>query len=393
MKFDSVEFTSVEVSSHTTWTHALFTDTDGLQALVEIPSGAATGNVVGQITRLVSQLRCTEVASEAEVVSLLGLEEASPGADRTLGSSVSALRTATVQLEAERHGVSLTEMLGGVRRDSVELYANINRALFATDRTPAAFARIAERAARAGFSAFKCAPFDEVRSPSSPILAASAVNKNTILDLARPGLERVAAVRGAIGPGARLMVDCHSRFGPDTAPIVARELSSDNLAWFEEPVQPTGAMEDLARISAEVDIPVAGGESGYGVDLFGELIASGATAVIMPDAKHCGGVGEAARAGRQAVAAGAGFSLHCPSGPISLLASGHVTAAVEGAMPLEHAVFESEWRAELLEPPERVEGGRLWFPEGSGLGARLNDELLRRFGRRWKPQGGDGPGR
>ena len=79
----------------------------------------------------------------------------------------------------------------------------------------------------------------------------------------------------------------------------------------------------------------------------------------MPDLKHFGGVSEAVSAGREAVAAGAGFSLHCPSGPISLLASGHVTAAVEGAMPLEHAVYEVDWRSELLDPPERVEGGRL----------------------------------
>ena len=376
MKFDSVKFASVEVSSRTAWTHALFTDADGLEAPVEISSGKATRVVVGQISRLVSQLRRQELASEAEIVSLLGLEEASLGADRSLGTSVSALRTATVQIDAESRGVSLTEILGGVPRDSVELYANVNRALSSTDRTPAAFARVADRAARAGFVAFKCAPFDEVMFPLS---------RDTILDVARPGLERVAAVWRAIGPGARLLVDCHSRFGPDTAPIVARELSSFDVAWFEEPVQPTSATEDLARISKEVDIPLAGGESGYGAGFFSELITSGATSVIMPDAKHCGGVNEAVSAGREAVAAGAGFSLHCPSGPISLLASGHITAAVEGAMPLEHAVYEAEWRADLLDPPERIEGGRLWFPAGRGLGARLNDDLVLRFGRRWKP--------
>ena len=105
----------------------------------------------------------------------------------------------------------------------------------------------------------------------------------------------------------------------------------------------------------------------------------------MPDTKHCGGVSEAGSACREAVPAGAGFSLHCPSGPVSLLASGHVTAAVEGAMPLEHAVHEVDWRSELLDPPERVEGGRLWPPEGPGLGARLKDDLVNRFAWRWKP--------
>ena len=94
---------------------------------------------------------------------------------------------------------------------------------------------------------------------------------------------------------------------------------------------------------------------------------------------------EAVRAGRSAIARNGGFSLHSPSGPISLLASGHATAAVDGALPLEHAVHEVDWRAGLIEPPERIEGGRLVLPSSVGLGAALNAELVRRYGRLWTP--------
>ena len=86
----------------------------------------------------------------------------------------------------------------------------------------------------------------------------------------------------------------------------------------------------------------------------------------MPDVKHCGGVGEAVRSGRSAIGKGHGFSIHSPAGPISLLGSGHATAAVSGAMRLEHAVYEADWRADLVLPTERVEDGRLWFPGGVG---------------------------
>ena len=105
----------------------------------------------------------------------------------------------------------------------------------------------------------------------------------------------------------------------------------------------------------------------------------------MPDVKYCGGVAEAVRAGRSAIARGGGFSLHSPSGPISLLASGHVTAAVAGALPLEHAVHEVDWRADLVEPAERIEDGRLLLPSSVGLGATLNPELVRRYGHLWTP--------
>ena len=101
------------------------------------------------------------MADESEVEGLLELVRDNLRRDHVLGTAVSGLRTAVAQLGAMRAGVGLTEFLGGEPVESVPLYANINRSLFATERTPADFYRVAERAARAGFEAFKCAPFDE----------------------------------------------------------------------------------------------------------------------------------------------------------------------------------------------------------------------------------------
>ena len=73
-----------------------------------------------------------------------------------------------------------------------------------------------------------------------------------------------------------------------------------NVGWFEEPVQPTEDAEVLAEIARWAPMPVAGGESGYGVEFFDEILDSEAVSIIMPDVKHCGGVGEAVRSGRSA---------------------------------------------------------------------------------------------
>ncbi|MCH8855554.1 MAG: hypothetical protein IIA03_04785, partial [Proteobacteria bacterium] len=117
-----------------------------------------------------------------QIESILGLSVDQLRANRVMATAVSGLRSAVIQLQAESDGVSLTEALGGTPTESVQLYANINRGLFATDRTPDAFFRMAERAREAGFTTFKCAPFDEVSPPSSP---------DRILDEAAPGLDRV----------------------------------------------------------------------------------------------------------------------------------------------------------------------------------------------------------
>jgi galactonate dehydratase len=343
---------------------------------VEITAGDTIRNVARDLGAMAAKISEHDIESEEQIESVLGLNLEQLRNNRVTATAVSGLRSAFIQLQAMSNQVSLTEALGGIPTESVQLYANINRGLFATDRTPTAFFKMADRSRKAGFTIFKCAPFDEVSPPSTP---------GRILDEARPGLERVAAVREAIGPAARLLVDCHSRFQRETAPLIAEELAKLDVGWFEEPVQPTAEIDELVEIADEVSIPVAGGEVGYGTGFFEELFTTRAAAIVMPDIKYCGGVGEAAKAGRIVIATGGGFSLHSPSGPVSLLASGHVSAAVDGAMPLEHAVYESDWRADILEPSEIVREGRLWFPDSAGLGAVLNNDLVNRFGRSWSP--------
>ncbi|MDP6421371.1 MAG: mandelate racemase/muconate lactonizing enzyme family protein [SAR202 cluster bacterium] len=373
MRFERVDFVAIEATQRTTWVFAVFTDAEGVATPVEITLGESSQRVAKSVSNAVARLGVLEIDSESEIESTLGLDRSVLRADRVMATAVSALRTAVVQIGAQRDQQSLTEALSGVGASSVELYANINRSLFATDRTPPAFGEVAERAARAGFRAFKCAPFDEVLldAPSGPIL-----------ETAGPGLDRVAAVRQAIGPDARLQVDCHNRFAPDDAIVIAEKLAELDVVWFEEPIRPARTPENLAWIAERVPMPLIAGENEYGADSFSELVSLGKVDVVMPDVKHCGGVTEAVRAGREAVSSGAGFSPHCPSGPISLLASGHVTAAVESAMPLEHAVYEVDWRSELLDPPERVQGGRLWLPEGPGLGAGLNEKVVTQRGQK-----------
>ena len=367
---------AVTATPRTTWVFAELADGEGAVTAVEITLGDRSKQVADILAELVAALRERQPAGELQVAERLGLTPARLQRDVVRATAVSALRSAVAQLEAVRAGVSLYRFLGAEAAASVELYANINRGLHATARMPADFGRAADRAARAGFRAIKCAPFDEVSTALPP---------DRILSAAAAGLARVRKVRSAIGPAARLLVDCHSRFTPATAPVIAAELAQLGVGWLEEPVQPRTAAADSAEIARQAPMPVAGGESGYGTAFFDRLLETGAVSMIMPDVKHCGGVGEAVRAGHSALRRGGAFSLHSPSGPISLLASAHATAAVPGALPLEHAVDEADWRAGLLTPAERIEQGRLHLPPGTGLGATLDWHEVRRRGHVWTP--------
>ena len=362
---------SVTVNARTRWNFVEIGDDQGLCAVAETTSG---GDVVSHLTPLMQAVKDRPIRDEASLARIAGLTQRQLGRDFALATAVSALRTALVDIQAQRDGISLTQALGGRPVAAVELYANTNRHLLGTDRRPRDFASTAQLAVRDGFRTVKCTPFDEVH-PGAP--AADLVN------LARPGLDRVAAARQAIGPDVSLLVDCHSRFDLASAPAVADALAQLDVRWFEEPVNPQRDPEGLADIAARARIPVAGGEHAYGAEFFQRLVASRAVAIAMPDIKHCGGVREALRAATLVARHGGRTSLHGPSGPVSILAGAHVTAAMPAALPLEFGVYECPWRAELIDPPEEIDSGRLSLPTAPGLGARLNPTALQRHGHNW----------
>lgn len=368
----SLRYASVTVNHRTEWNFAEIGDDQGLSAVAETTSG---GDVVSRLTPLVQALIGRPIRGETDVARIAGLRHSQLTQDFALATAVSAVRTALVDIQAQRDGLSLTQALGGQPVESVELYANTNRHLLTTDRRPRDFAAVAERAARDGFRTIKCTPFDEV-DPHDP--------GADLVESARAGLDRLAAARSAIGPEISLLVDCHSRFDLASAPAVAEELAKLDVGWFEEPVNPERDPETLAEIASRVSMPVAGGEHAYGADFFERLVASGAVDVAMPDIKHCGGVCEAVRAATLVARQGGQTSLHGPSGPVSILAGAHVTAAMPAALPLEFGAYECAWRADLIDPPEQVQNGRLQLPTGPGLGARVNRAMLGGYGRDWQ---------
>ena len=370
IQIDQVRFIKVRVTPKTAWYFAKVMNSNGLETVVEFTKGSSSGEVAKLIHQMTGYLSEQLVEDESDVESILNIDHIMDG--RSVESAaISAVRTAITQLLAMEKDISLNETFGGGKIEKVPLYANINRGLFSTDRKPNDFAAAAENAVKRGFSTIKCAPFDEV-SPSD--------SSEWILKSAEMGIERVKSIRRAVGESITVLIDCHSRFTPETASQVAEKLESVSIGWFEEPLSPNDHSRSLSDVVKKVSMPVAGGESGYGEPFFDALLSSGSLEIVMPDIKYCGGVSESVRIGRLARSKGAGVSLHSPSGPVSLLASAHSTAAVECSMALEHAVSESDWRSELIEPAEVIRDGNIYLPKGPGLGAVLNSNMMAKRG-------------
>jgi len=71
-------------------------------------------------------------------------------------------------------------------------------------------------------------------------------------------LERVAAVRDAIGPDGRVRIDANGAWSVDEAVRALGELSRFDLEYVE---QPCATVEELAAVRRRVDVPVAADES------------------------------------------------------------------------------------------------------------------------------------
>ncbi len=262
--------------------------------------------------------------------------------------------------------VPVYDLFGGKLRDSVPVYANINRAT--RDRSPEGFAANAREAVRLGDRAIKAAPFDGFPRLTSP--------KADIDKAADLGIACIAAIREAVGPEVKIHIDCHSNFDVELAVDIARRLEPYNLFWYEEPVNPVKVAETKA-IKDAVKQTIAGGEMLFGMEGFATLCTNEAVEIIMPDLAFCGGIKECMKIATMAeLFDGIMVSPHNPVGPVSTMATTQVCAAIPNFNIMERQWNEVEWRGDLVEPPERFINGEIAVPDGPGIGVKLNESMV-----------------
>jgi L-alanine-DL-glutamate epimerase-like enolase superfamily enzyme len=112
-------------------------------------------------------------------------------------------------------------------------------------------------------------------------------------------VERLAAVRGALGPDVPLMVDANYGYSVERAIAAARAFKPFDLVWLEEPIAP----DDYAgygEIAAATGFPLAMGENLHTQEEFALAYQYASLAFIQPDASNCGGVTGWLRAARLA---------------------------------------------------------------------------------------------
>jgi len=179
-------------------------------------------------------------------------------------------------------------------------------------------------------------------------------------------VERLAAVREALGSKRTLMVDANERFTHAEAIKRAHMWEPFNLFWFEEPL-PAEDISGHAKVKAHTSIPIALGESLFNRQQFKDYIATDGVSIVQPDACRCGGITEWLKIAHMADCFGMQVSphfvmeLHLP-----------LVAAIPNGLFVEYIPSLNS----VLREPLKLEDGYFRPSEEPGLGIDWDTEKL-----------------
>jgi L-alanine-DL-glutamate epimerase-like enolase superfamily enzyme len=133
-------------------------------------------------------------------------------------------------------------------------------------------------------------------------------------------VQRIEAVRAAIGADSLLMVDANQVFSLNEALRRGRVYEELGCYWFEEPLRADDT-DGLAQLARELTIPIASGENNYGKRQFRALFERRAVDIVQPDLRRAGGLTECLEIGLLADAFNVPYASHGGGTHLHLLAA------------------------------------------------------------------------
>jgi len=215
-----------------------------------------------------------------------------------LMSAMAGIDQALWDIKGKFFNAPVHQLLGGAVREKIKVYSWIGG-----DR-PSDVAEEAKKKQSQGFTAIKMNGTEELQYIDS-------YEKVDAL------LERVDAIRKAVGKNFGIGVDFHGRVHKPMAKILMKELDPYRLMFIEEPVLDEN-LEALKELSRHTSTPIATGERMYSRWDFKELLSTGYIDILQPDLSHAGGITECRKIATMAEAYDVAIAFHCPLGPIAL---------------------------------------------------------------------------
>ncbi|WP_300456221.1 muconate/chloromuconate family cycloisomerase [Desulfobacula sp.] len=194
-------------------------------------------------------------------------------------------------------------------------------------------------------------------------------------------IDRLAAVRQELGDGVSLRVDVNQGWDYNTAKKALKALSDLDVDFLEQPL-PRWDTKGMVAITANSPFPIMADESLCGGHAALEMIVRGAADIFAYKLTKLGGLLNAMNTYHMARMAGLGAYIGC------MIETSIGTAAY---LQFAAAIPELTWGCELWGPamlkgdvvvrPVQIENGRVYLPQGPGLGIDVDMEKVKLFQR------------
>lgn len=247
-------------------------------------------------------------------------------------------------------GASVSELLGGRQRDAVEVVKNVG---VSDPETSAATAR-------------------------EYVAEGYGIVKMRVGQDRRQDLDRVAAVREAVGPGISIRLDANQAWDPTTAVAMIHRLEPFGIEAVESPCKywdVRGAREVVQR----VDVPIIADEAFWTLAEAQVLLSSRAADVLHVYLGKCGGL----TPGQKIATVAEAFDAAVSPGervPLGIAEAAHVHyAASLPRLDFPCALSYDLNCDHLLVAGLEKSGGRIAVPDGPGLGIEVDEERLERY--------------
>jgi D-galactarolactone cycloisomerase len=279
-------------------------------------------------------------------------------------AAISAIDIALWDLVGKATGKPVHKLLGGSFRSDVEPYAT---GFYRTrqGQYPRDAVEEAERHAEAGFTGMKV-----------------KIGHGIEDDVAT-----VRAVRKAIGPTVKLMLDANHAYNRAVARRLIRDLEDENIFWLEEPISPEDMDGYLELKALGPRMMIACGENEWTRHGFWPWVKAGAVDILQPDIAASGGFTGLRQIADLVLAAGGLLNPHVWGTAITLAASLQFLAALPWS-PLSRAAVEPllefdrsdhPFRQELIRERIEMHAGRVAIPTKPGLGIDVDTRVLEKF--------------
>jgi L-alanine-DL-glutamate epimerase-like enolase superfamily enzyme len=284
--------------------------------------------------------------------------------------AISGIDTALWDIIGQAVRTPLYRLLGAYR-EKLDAYASAG--FYAANKDAAALAEEVAGYVERGFRYVK------IKVGRNPELMMNPLHQMLATATLEEDVERVAAVRAAIGPKVKLAIDANNAWTPSVALRFMRAVERFDIHWLEEPVA-TDDLDGSAALAQQLDTPVAGYETETGLPGFRDLITRRAVDIVQPDVIWTGGITECRKVAALAQAYGLPVIPHVFSSGLATIANMHLIASLPNAGLLECDQNLNPLRSELFNEAIEVDhNGQVTLPDRPGLGVTLNQETVSRY--------------